>query len=239
MKTALALTVVLAAAAAAPAAAQQVSLDLGLGAEVEPAYPGADSQDTGPWLIWRRAPSAGGGDQGFDISPSLGLVGPRNEDADPALAGLGDIDRAFEIGARVSYGAGPVTAYGTLRKGFGGHEGLTGSIGAKYRTDVNDRLTLWSGLSVGYGNGEYMQTYFGVDADQAAASGYPVYQPGGGFKSATAKLEARYAVTENTAILGEVEYGRLIGDAADSPIVQDRDQPAVRLGIVRRFSFGF
>ncbi|HIC65010.1 MAG TPA: MipA/OmpV family protein, partial [Paracoccus sp.] len=56
---------------------------------------------------------------------------------------------------------------------------------------------------------------------------------------AAIKFRARYAINDKTAILGEVEYGKLIGDAADSPIVQDDYQPALRLGIVRKFSFGF
>lgn len=234
MKASLALIAVL---AAAPAAAQQVTLDLGLGAKVAPTYPGASSHETTPWLIWRNA-AGGDAGQGLSVAPSFGMVGPRKSSDDPALAGMDDIDRAFEVGVKVSYGIGQVTGYGILRKGFGGHDGMVGSIGAKYRMDVNDRLTLWPGVSAGFGNGEYMQTYFGVPAGATTAD-RPEYSAGGGFKSVAASIEARYALTENTAILGEFEYGRLIGDAGDSPLVQDRNQPSVRLGIVRRFSFGF
>ena len=219
------------------------SVELGLGVSVDPTYPGADDNQASPWLIWRNVQLGGGatpGDaQGFSFSPSFNTIGERDPDDDDALAGLDQIDRAYEFGGQVNYGIGPVTAYGSLRKGFGGHEGLVGSIGAKYRTEVNDRLTLWSGLALGYGDDEYTQTYFGVSPSEAASSGYAEYSPGGGFNTAIAKLEARYALTDSTALLGEVEYGRLIGDAADSPIVQDRDQPSVRLGIVRKFSFGF
>lgn len=249
MKHALALAV-LAVSCAGTAFAQDFgatggrnfSVELGAGIQGQPTYPGADDAEASPWLLWRNAQFGTGGkvdQQGFSIGPSLNIIGPRDESDDDALEGLGDVDRAYEIGAQVSYGAGPVTAYGAVRRGFEGHEGVVGELGAKYRTDLSDRVTLWSGLELGYGNSDFTQTYFGVTSEQAANSQYSVYSPDSGFTSAAIKFEARYAINETTSILGEVEYGKLIGDAGDSPVVQDEYQAALRLGIVRRFSFGF
>lgn len=222
---------------------REFSVDLGAGVSYGPTYPGADDHEASPWLIWRNAgfgkDPASGNRQGLSISPSLRMVGKRDESDSPILAGLGDIDRAYELGASVSYGIGPVTAHAALRKGFEGHSGITGELGVKYRSIVTDRLSLTSGLVLGYGDSDFSQTYFGISSAQAAASGHPEYNPDGGFTSAAARIEARYALTDSTAILGEIQYGRLIGDAADSPVVQDKDQPVVRLGIVRNFSFGF
>lgn len=220
----------------------QYSVDLGLGATTGPTYPGSDDAETRPWLIWRNA-TLGGGDAprhgGFVLSPSIGTVGPREAGDDSDLAGLDDIGRAYEFGGKASYGAGPIDAFASLRKGVDGHSGLTGEVGAKYRTALSDRITLWSGIELGYGDDNYSQTYFGVTPAEAGTSGYAAYAPGGGFHSAAITFEARYALTDTTALLGEIKYGKLIGDAADSPIVQDEYQPTLRLGIVRRFSFGF
>lgn len=223
---------------ALPAAAQDggISLDMGLGAVVKPTYQGADDYKTGPWVILRQGGSQV--KQGFSIVPSVGWERARDSGDDAALAGMPDIDATIELGGRVNYGMGPVTAYGAVRKGLNGHEGVVGEIGAKYRTDLSDRLSLTSGIELDYADGDYMDTYFGVTAGQATPS-RPQYSAGGGLKSATARIEARYAITDNTSVLGQVEYGRLLGDAADSPLVQDRDQAAVKLGIVRNFSFGF
>ncbi|MDO5613386.1 MAG: MipA/OmpV family protein [Paracoccus sp. (in: a-proteobacteria)] len=220
------------------AQAQTVDLDLGLGAKVVPDYQGADSHSVEPWLIW-RSNLGGQNRQGFSYGPSFRMVGARDAGDSDHLAGLEEIDRAYELGARFSYGIGQVTGYATLRRGFGGHEGVVGTLGARYRTDVSDRLTVWTGVSVDYANSSYMDTYFGVSADESAASGLSAYDPGAGFKSAAARIEARYAINDTTALLGEVEYGRLIGDAADSPVVLDKNQPSVRIGVTRRFSFGF
>lgn len=237
------------AAVADGASAQEMALprafsaDIGLGVNVGPSYPGSDEAEAGPWLIWRNTrlgdAASGGARQGFAIAPSFGTVAPREASDDAALTGLDDIDRAYELGLKASYGIGAVDAYASLRKGFGGHDGLTGELGAKYRTDLSDRVTLWSGIELGYGNDSYNDTYFGVTPAESLTSGYGAYAPGGGFNSAAIKFEARYALTDSTALLGEVQYGKLIGDAADSPLVQDRYQPSLRLGIVRNFSFGF
>lgn len=249
MKYALLVALLVSSAATAASAqdggllgARSVSVDLGLGAAVGPTFPGSENAETTPWLIWRNVrigdgPSAGQG--GFAISPSFNIVGPRDAADDADLVGLNEIDRSYELGVKVSFGSGPVSTYGAVRKGVGGHEGLVGEVGAKYRTDLSDRMTLWSGLEVGYGNSDYNGTYFGLTPAESATSGYADYAPGGGFNTAAIKFEARYALTDSLALLGEVEYGKLIGDAADSPIVQEDYQPSLRLGIVRRFSFGF
>lgn len=247
MKALLALAV-LAASAATGAQAQDLgfggrefSVDLGVGVDVGPDYPGSDDGEVGPWLIWRNPGFTQPGSdlrQGFAISPSFNMVGEREASDNDDLEGMEDIDRAYELGLRFSYGMGRLTAFGTVRQGFDGHEGLVGEIGAKYRTDLSDRVTLWSGLSLGYGDGDYNDTYFGVDPAQARAH-RPAYDIGGGFNKAAISFEARYALTDTVALLGEVEYAKLIGDAENSPLVQDEYQPSLRLGVVRKFSFGF
>lgn len=229
----------LAVLSATPLHAQMLdlSVDAGLGVDLGPKYPGADEGETTPWLILRNGAAAEG--EGFSISPSFGLKGKRDAGDGDALEGLDEIDRAVELGLRLGYGFGPVSTYATVRRGFGGHEGITGSVGAKYRTELSPQLTLWSGVQAVYGNGSFNDTYFGVSGDESVASGLPETSIGGGFNEAALTFEARYALGADTALLGEVRYARLIGDAADSPVVQEDYQPSLRLGVVRRFSFGF
>ena len=78
-----------------------------------------------------------------------------------------------------------------------------------------------------------------MTADESARSGYAAYSPQGGIYAAGVSLEGRYAVTDSLAVVGEVEYSKLVGDAADSPFVEDTSQPALRLGIVHRFDLRF
>ncbi|SDE14223.1 outer membrane protein [Paracoccus isoporae] len=239
-----------ATAFAAPALAQEtvinppqsISLDVGAGAAYKPTYPGSDEHETVPWLIFRNLELNGtrsGPGDGFSITPSFNYLGKRDSDDDSRLAGLDEVDRTLEFGVKATYRTGPTRAFVTARKGFGGHDGITGEFGAEYRIDYSDRLTMWAGLEAGYGNDDYNQTYFGVTPDEAARTAYGPYAPGGGINSAAATLEARYDLSPNTAVMGEVKFSRVIGDAADSPIVLDENQPSVRLGIVRTLNFGF
>ncbi len=243
------LTLALVAASVAGAASAQdfgfagrtFAFDGGLGVSYGPEYPGSEGGKASPWIILRNGgfiDNDGQPRQGFSILPSFGLEGERKASDSDHLTGTEDIDTAYEVGLNLRYDIGALRTFGTVRRGFGGHEGLTGEVGAKYRTDLSDRVTLWSGLQLGYGDGDYNDTYFGVTPAEAIP-GRPAYDLGGGFNSAAITFEARYAVTDTVAVLGEVRYGKLIGDAADSPLVQEEYQPSLRIGVVHRFSFGF
>ena len=52
-------------------------------------------------------------------------------------------------------------------------------------------------------------------------------------------MELRYQMAPDNAILGRVKAERLIGDAADSPLVEDRDQVTVGIGFVHTFRYRF
>lgn len=218
------------------------NFDLGLGAQYEPIYPGSDDQHTIPWLVLKNAGFGEPGQaqlDGFVVLPSFGYTGARDAGDDPHLDGLDDITAAYEVGGRVNFGYGPLTSYVTARQSFGGQHGIVGEVGFRYRTDLNDRLTMWSGIEMLYGNAEYNDTYFGVSDSEAVTSGYDAYDVGSGFTTASAKFSMRYSLNDITSIIGEAEFGRLIGDAADSPLVRDRDQPVLRLGITRNISLNF
>ncbi|WP_312525945.1 MipA/OmpV family protein [Paracoccus sp. (in: a-proteobacteria)] len=221
-----------------------LSADVGLGASYSPSYMGSDDHDASPWLILRNGtlsrPTASGDrtTDGFSIVPSFNFRGGRDSDDHDSLTGMKDIDRSGEVGFRLGYDYGATRSYLALRRGFGGHEGVVGEFGAKYRVEANDRLTLWGKAEAKYGSSDFTETYFGV-TDAEATPDRAAYAPDGGVYAASLGLEARYALTEQMAVVGEVEYSRLIGDAADSPLVESKGQPSIRLGVVHRFSFGF
>jgi outer membrane protein len=80
--------------------------------------------------------------------------------------------------------------------------------------------------------------YFSVDAAQSLASGLPVYDAGGGIRSYGAGAQLRYEVTPQWGTYVYVEYERLTGDVADSPLVALRgsaNQTTVGAGITYSF----
>jgi outer membrane scaffolding protein for murein synthesis (MipA/OmpV family) len=80
-----------------------------------------------------------------------------------------------------------------------------------------------------------MQTYWGITPAQAQRSGYPVYTPGLGARDVTLGLGLRSEVHRHWAVLGGVGVTRLIGKAADSPIVQKPTAMSGNVGLVWRF----
>lgn len=242
-----AIALLAATALAAPAGAQNVlgvsemSFDVGLGVTYGPDYMGSDDGGASPWFILENVTlgTPGNEKQGFSVLPSFGYRGKRDTDDHDRLNGMDDIDRAGEIGVRLRYISGPFNSYGTLRKGFGGHDGLLGEIGTKYRYRANDKLTLWSGVELQLADDEFTGTYFGVTPSESITSGHGVYNPSGGAYAANVSLEARYMVTPNTSLMGKISYERLLGDAADSPLVENRNQPSISIGVSRRLNFRF
>ena len=70
-----------------------------------------------------------------------------------------------------------------------------------------------------------MSTYFGVRASDCAPSGLPAYSADAGFRNVRLTFGAMVPVTEHWLIGIGVMYMRLVGNAADSPIVDDRGSP--------------
>lgn len=237
-----ALALVATTALSQPALAQslgrELSFDAGLGVKYSPEFMGSDNLDASPWLILRNADADRGKDDGFSILPSLNYVGKRDAGDSEDLRGMEDISRAGEIGVKLSWRVGDLTSYGAVRKGFGGHHGVVGELGAKYRFEASDKLTLWTGAELGLGDQDFTGTYFGVGEGEALAD-RPEYNPDGGAYIARISVEARYEFMPDTALMGRLTYGRLLGDAGDSPLVETRSQPSISIGVARRLNFRF
>ncbi len=102
------------------------------------------------------------------------------------------------------------------------HEGFLVSAGARYFQPVTRPLTLSIGATVTYGSSDYMQTYFGVDSDNAARSGLSQFSAGSGLRDVRIPVMAIYSLSPNWHLSGGLVYSRLLGDASDSPVVDDR-----------------
>jgi outer membrane protein len=137
---------------------------------------------------------------------------------------IGDDDprHRFNVSAEVLYDVGDT------------HEGYIVSVGARYFQPVTLPLTLSIGATVTYGSDDYMQTYFGIDSDNAARSGLSQFSAGGGLRDVRIPIMAIYSLSPNWHVTGGLVYSRLLDDASDSPIVDDRgssDQIYAGLGV--------
>ena len=229
-------------ATALPATAYDVVLEIAAGGAMRPAYEGAKGYEFNPTgffsLHYLRLPGLGEvkkerPDQGFSIGPSFRYVYKRDSADNPELLGLINVDAAFELGGRVAYQWNLFRPWLAVRYGLGGHDGFVAETGI----DLRFRPTAITEVSVGprasFATAEYMRTYFGVTPAESVTSGLNAYNPGGGIKGVGAEFSGRYEFTPQWALVGTAFYERLIGDAADSPIVKlgDENQITAKLGL--------
>lgn len=249
----------LVASAATPALAQdgsvperqrQFELDLGLGVGMTPKYETSDSYMAGvfPLISVGRFYVPGLGQvvdgkrkTGVYFYPSFGYVGERKSSDSANLTGTRNIDWAFELGLGGGVRAENWRVFAELRQGMNGHHGQVGRIGADAILFPMDRVEVSFGPRADFASGSYMDTYFGVTASEAAASGgrLSAYDPNGGFKSLGLETRVSYDWTDDVRVHLQGGYDRLIGDAAKSPLakVGSKDQFTVGLGVTYKFRF--
>lgn len=163
----------------------------------------------------------------FRLKAGIAYQPGRYESSDESLQGIGDIDDAAVYNLGAEYQLGLYTAFVSLRQHDGGTDGrqLQAGIQAFYalREELSSPRFLFN-FTVNYSDEEFMQGYFGVDAEQSAASGLPVYSAAAGIASVRAGVTGFYPLTRRWRITGIMQYRKLVGDAADSPLVLDDDQ---------------
>lgn len=236
---------------------------LGLGGMVRPDYRGSDDYSFMALPILTARNVYGFNFQPFALSFNLaeytgegGLwsvgFGPRvayqfgrDQDDNAALAGLGDVDGSILPGGFVNARLGPVMASVEVGQDVAdGHEGLVANVALNTFVPVTQDIVLIPKISATWADDTYMQSMFGVSAAQAATSAYAAYSPDAGFESVGAQVNTVYSINENWAANALLGYERLLGDAADSPLVSGQgrtsgsaNQFSAVLGVSRSFSF--
>ena len=226
-------------------------VEAGFGAGLQPRYEGSDEYAAigGPMVSIRyrdRAFFSLGEGLGVNLLQGKGYragaaiaydLGRREREYLPQLAGLGNIQPAPEFKLFAERVLCPVVLRANLRHATGGHNGWVSDLSAYMPVTGSKTFFVFVGPSLTFADDEYMQRYFGINAAQSAASaaGYPVYTAGGGLKCARLGSNLTWFFTEHWFLQGVFAYERLYGDAADSPIVQARDQSTASLYAVHSF----
>ena len=162
----------------------------------------------------------------YTVGVAIGYDGGRDEDdAKAQLQGLGDIDGSAEAIIFGELEIGMVDFELELAQGLGsdGHDGFRAELSAEIGGMVTDRIHLGAGPFITYGDGQYIKSYYGVTTEQAGRSErHSQYDTDGGFESYGLGLNARYRITQHWSVIGLADYTRLMGDAKDSPIVENK-----------------
>jgi outer membrane protein len=172
---------------------------------------------------------------GFVAGPLVGYNLGRDESDDHRLRGLGDVDGGVVAGAFVGYQLGPVLLDASLHNTFGDDGGYLIRFGAEVERPLRERMKLTARIGATYADGDYMQNYFGVSASQAVTSSFDQFNADSGFKDVFAELGVKAELDAHWEARGSVRYSRLIGDAADSPIVESENQFTTLFGLAYKF----
>ena len=212
-----------------------IRVRVGLGAQLQPKFIGADDTEVAP--LFRINTARGTHEFRFsapDDSPAISVVSRHGFSFGPAAnlegrrrqsdvgAPVGNVSRTIEAGAFAQYEVtDSIRIRAELLKGLGGHHGLVGSIGADKIWRDGDRYVFSIGPRLLFSDGRYERAYFGITPAASLASGLPVYRPSGGVHAAALASGLSYQFSNRWGAFGFARYERLVRDAAKSPIIRE------------------
>ena len=203
------------------------------------------------------------GAAGFYVRPllteswSLGILAMpqfegREESSAKALKGMGNRDSNIYTGMDLSFRTRGFSATLEVQKGTKSHSGTVAGLSLEHSVQFNKRFGLEAGLTGIWGDKDYQAWEFGISPDQAhrrqalinagntdlkPADGL-AYTPKAGLHEVRARVMLSYQLSERWMVFNEVSHGRLLGDAAKSPLTRSRNQTAVSLGCAYQFGAG-
>lgn len=171
------------------------------------------------------------------VSLGLRIDSGRDESSSDALRGLGDVKRTIRARIGATWGFAPDWRLSGSWTVDAFHRGGGNFVEAKLERDwrLAPRLELTAGSALTMGGPNYMQTYFGVTAEQSARSGYREYEPGTSLRDLQLFATLRADIGDDWVGLLGLGYNRVLGAAADSPLTQRVSAWTLSTGVGWRF----
>ncbi len=244
-----AFTALLVTLAVAPAAAQVTSDRIGdrwqIGGfvYVSPSFEGSKSYDT---IAFPFVAPAGLGSEGFiqlrgadDLRLRLfqsggfelgALAGYRfgRDGDDVSNVVVDDVDGGLVLGAFAAYRAGPLAfSVSYHRQATGDDTGGLVRFGVEHTSRLSPTFKLTAGIGTNYADDDYMTAFFAA----------PGYEPDAGFKDIHVGATATLDLSDRWSLHMIGRYAHLIGDAADSPVVETESQLYGGLALSYKFDW--
>lgn len=223
---------------------------LGAGVGYAPTYEGSDEYDALPipvlnvdykdGLFFANVRNGLGSyplrGENYKVGASIGYAPGREEDEDKKnLRGMGDVDASATANLLAEYDFGIAQLSGKVTTGVSGDYGTTAALDLGSRYPLTEKIILTGSVGTVWADEEHMSNRFGVTATQSARSGYSQHDAESGVKTVGFSVGANYLVTEKWTANLTFRGDKLLGDAADSPVVKDDFVPAVFLTGSYRF----
>lgn len=169
-------------------------------------------------------------DDVWQFGPQLLVRFERGSDVkDSVVKQMRTIDMALEAGVFVAanwkLGDDPRHRVGVRADAQAGENGYEGTLTANYFLPVARAVVLNVGGGMGFTNDKWARTYYGVEGSDVAlfpSLGGREYKPDGGVNDYRVNVSALVHLSPNWHLGVGARYQKLQGDAADSPIVDER-----------------
>jgi outer membrane scaffolding protein for murein synthesis (MipA/OmpV family) len=122
-----------------------------------------------------------------------------------------------------------------------GAEGWVFDLSSDFVWHPDDKWTFAAGPRLSLADADYMNAYYGIDAQQAQASHLTRYEASGGLRSYGAGFFAQYKWNEQFSTMASLEYERLAGSADETPLFSangSSDQFTFAIGAKYSFVWG-
>lgn len=231
-----------------------------IGPGMVPAFDGAKKYQVVPLLIANVAWKGVGlevrglgarldllGNSRIQFGPMVNFRGSRDsaKDGSGRVKLLDDVDSALEVGGFAGYrfggnqyGQGEIAFDLSLAKDVtDGHDGLVGSAQLSYAAYRSQKFFLNVDAQTTFVDKNYMRAIFGVTPAEAARSGLAAYRPDGGIRDAGAGITAGYQFNQRWGVIARAGANHYLGDAKDSPIVDEGSKIQAVGGLALSFRF--
>jgi outer membrane protein len=227
-------------------------VSLGLGAASVPDYEGSEDYRPVPLILAKFVDPSGwyvellGNTLRANLVPSpVWRLGPviryraeRSDVDNRRVDRMEDVDAAIELGGFAGFEIYNFSFKVEAAKDVAdGHDGLLVGVTGGYTWLMAPWRVTLSGFTT-YADDNYMSTYFGVTSRDSARSGIRTFNADAGFKDTGGTLVGMYRFTEHWGVTLAARYARLIGDAANSPLVDGKgNENQFLVGALGSYSF--
>jgi len=169
----------------------------------------------------------------WQVGPILNFNSGRDDVDNDRVDALRTIDSTIEGGGFVTFDAGKWETYLEFLTDVNDeHEGSLVTFRQSYKMPLKNRRLLTFNFSLTYADDDYMETFFSIDADNAARSGLRTFDAEADFKDVELSVAFLTKVSKRWNIAYSLGYKRLLGDAADSPVADDEGSAGRVFGVI-------
>ncbi|MHC8318012.1 MipA/OmpV family protein [Pseudomonas sp. LB3P31] len=172
--------------------------------------------------------------RGFSAGPFVNYLPGRTSNG--ALQGLRDVPDMGLMGGFVQYAPADFwRVFAFVGQAVGGRGGgVLGRVGGEVGYPLGGRAIGSNNLTAHFVDARQNQTFFGVDGDEARASGIGPYSAAGGLQKVTLSQSFEFPLAPKWSLLSSASWTYLTGSAAGSSIVKavgDRRQGEVQAAL--------